>query len=107
MLKSEQGVFTLKTDNNAGLHPVKKTDWHPADIIAALHKKNTTLAAGSRAAGLRPSTLNNALVRPWPKGEWLIAEAIAVHPSEIWPERYYNPHTRQLIDRRSRIRVKK
>ncbi len=30
-------------------------DWHKADIIAALHKKGTSLAAESRA---RPETLN-------------------------------------------------
>lgn len=79
-------------------------DWHPADIIAALRKKGTTLAAQSRQAGLSSSTLANALSRPWPKGEWLIAEAINVHPAEIWPSRYYHPNTHQLIDRKRLIR---
>ncbi|MGK3143112.1 helix-turn-helix domain-containing protein [Pantoea sp. C2G6] len=79
-------------------------DWHPADIIAALHKRGMTLAALSRAAGLSSSTLANALTRPWPKGEWLIAEAINVHPSEIWPSRYYDPETHCLLDRKKRIR---
>ncbi|MDT3533027.1 helix-turn-helix domain-containing protein [Cronobacter sakazakii] len=37
------------------------TDWHPADIIAALRKKGTSLAALSRASGLGSSTLANAL----------------------------------------------
>ena len=63
--------------------------WHQADIIAGLRKKGTSLAALSRAAGLSSSTLANALIRPWPKGEFLIAEALGVHPSEIWPERYF------------------
>ncbi len=49
------------------------TDWHPADIVAALRKKGTSLAALSRASGLGSSTLANALTRPWPKGEYLIA----------------------------------
>ncbi len=66
------------------------TDWHPADIIAALRKKGTSLAALSRASGLSSSTLANALTRPWPKGEYLIAEALGVHPSVIWPSRYFN-----------------
>lgn len=79
-------------------------DWHPADIIAALRKKGTTLAAVSRKAGLSSSTLTNALTRPWPKGEWLIAEAIGVHPSEIWPSRYYDAESNQLIDRKKLIR---
>lgn len=63
--------------------------WHKADIIAGLRKKGTSLAALSRSAGLSSSTLANALIRPWPKGEFLIAEALEVHPSEIWPERYF------------------
>ncbi|ACT11609.1 helix-turn-helix domain-containing protein [Pectobacterium aroidearum] len=83
---------------------LRKQDWHPADIIAALRKKNTTLAAVSRAAGLSSSTLANALSRPWPKGEWLIADALNIHPSEIWPSRYYDPETNELIDRKKLIR---
>ncbi|WP_437608577.1 helix-turn-helix domain-containing protein [Erwinia sp. V71] len=79
-------------------------DWHPADIIAARKKKGTTLAAVSRQAGLSSSTLANALSRPWPKGEWLIAEIIGVHPAKIWPSRYYDRETQQLIDRRKLIR---
>ncbi|MBA4820889.1 helix-turn-helix domain-containing protein [Pantoea ananatis] len=79
-------------------------DWHPADIIAALRKRGTTLAALSRQSGLSSSTLANALSRPWPKGEWLIAEAINVHPSEIWPSRYYDPETHCLLDRKKRVR---
>ncbi|CAI0943615.1 helix-turn-helix transcriptional regulator [Serratia ficaria] len=81
-------------------------DWHPADIIAALRKKGTTLAAVSRRAGLSSSTLANALSRPWPKGEWLIAEELAIHPSEIWPSRYYDPHSDRLLDRKARIKPK-
>ncbi|MDR0805387.1 MAG: helix-turn-helix domain-containing protein [Enterobacteriaceae bacterium] len=73
-----------------------KEDWHSADIIAALRKQGTTLAALSRNSGLSSSTLANALVRPWPKGEWLIAEALGKHPSEIWPSRYYDPVTLKL-----------
>ncbi|MBG6243677.1 hypothetical protein CS369_00250 [Candidatus Symbiopectobacterium sp. 'North America'] len=65
-----------------------KQDWHPADIIAAIKRKGTSLAALSRASGLASSTLANALTRRWPKGELLIAQAINVSPEEIWPSRY-------------------
>ncbi|ANS40880.1 MULTISPECIES: helix-turn-helix domain-containing protein [Serratia] len=82
----------------------RNKDWHPADIIAALRKKGTTLAAVSRKAGLSSSTLANALSRPWPKGEWLIAEALDVHPAEIWPSRYFDPQTNDLLNRKARIR---
>ncbi|MBU9850160.1 MULTISPECIES: helix-turn-helix transcriptional regulator [Rahnella] len=66
------------------------TDWHQADIIAALRKRGTTLAAVSRSAGLSSSTLSNALSRSWPKGEKVIAQALEVHPSVIWPSRYFD-----------------
>ncbi|CNF87346.1 helix-turn-helix domain-containing protein [Yersinia enterocolitica] len=81
---------------------LRKSDWHPADIIAALRKKDTTLAAVS--PGLSSSTLANALTRPWPKGEWLIAECLEIHPSEIWPTRYFDSKTGALLDRKVRIR---
>ncbi|MEH6371607.1 helix-turn-helix transcriptional regulator [Pectobacterium carotovorum] len=69
---------------------MENNDWHPADIIASLRKKGTTLAAVSRKAGLASSTLANALTRHWPKGERLIAEALNKRPEEIWPSRYQN-----------------
>jgi len=66
-------------------------NWHPADIIAELHKRGTTLAALSRQSGLCSSTLSNALCRRWPRGEMLIAKALDMTPAEIWPTRYFHP----------------
>lgn len=66
-------------------------DWHPADIIAGLKKRGTTLSAVSREAGLASSTLANALNRHWPKGERLIAMALDTEPERIWPSRYDKP----------------
>lgn len=80
---------------------LRKSDWHPADIIAALRKRGTTLAAISEA-GLSSSTLANALSRPWPKGEWIIANFLGIHPSEIWPSRYYDPISGNLLERKVR-----
>lgn len=79
-----------------------KTDLHKADIIASIKKKGTSLAALSREAGLCSSTLANALERPWPKGELIIAEAIGMPPEEIWPSRYYKDG--ELMDRRLLMR---
>ena len=70
---------------------MRQPDWHSADIIAALKKQGTSLAAVSRRAGLASSTLANALTRRWPKGERLIAEALGVAPEHIWPSRYRKP----------------
>ncbi|EOW5646826.1 DNA-binding transcriptional regulator SfsB [Escherichia coli O84:H14] len=74
-------------------------DWHKADIIAAVHKKGTSLAALSRGVGLGSSTLANALTRSWPKGEKIISTAIGVGPWIIWPSRYHDPITHEFIDR--------
>ncbi|MDR8533032.1 helix-turn-helix domain-containing protein [Serratia nevei] len=63
-------------------------DWHRADVIAALRKKGTTLSKISRQAGYSSTTLANALARPWPKGESIIAKALEIKPEEIWPSRY-------------------
>jgi len=74
-------------------------DWHTADIIAGLRKKGTSLAAESRKAGLSSSTLANALTRPWPKGELIIARVLGIQPWVIWPSRYHDPLTGEFIDR--------
>lgn len=38
------------------------------------------MAAESRRNGLSSSTLANALSRPWPKGEMIIAKALGTDP---------------------------
>ncbi|EJG1803495.1 TPA: transcriptional regulator [Vibrio parahaemolyticus] len=63
-------------------------DLHRADIIAALKKKGISMSALSRQNGLASTTLANALDRPWPKGERIIANALDLEPSDIWPSRY-------------------
>lgn len=81
----------------------KKTDMHPADIVAAIKKRQTSLAELSRKMGLSSGTLANALKRPWPKGEFIIAAALGMHPSEIWPSRYYDKRG-QLLAREQLLR---
>lgn len=75
----------------------KRSDMHPADIIAAFKKRGISLAELSRRVGLSPGTLGNALKRPWPKGEFIIAGALGKHPSDIWPSRYYDKRGRLLL----------
>jgi Ner family transcriptional regulator len=82
---------------------MNRIDMHPADIIAQLKKRNSSLAALSRESGLSSSTLANALSRPWPKGEFLIANALGIDPSEIWPSRYFDREG-NLFDRKRLIR---
>lgn len=72
-------------------------DWHSADIIAALKKRGTSLAALSRKAGLASDTLANALNRPWPRGEKLIADALGTLPENIWPSRYFDSEGNPVV----------
>lgn len=67
---------------------VSCADWHRIDIVAALHKHGFTMRGLSVQAGLKPDTLKNALHRSYPKGERIIASALDVEPSRIWPSRY-------------------
>ncbi|TKF30751.1 transcriptional regulator [Vibrio kanaloae] len=64
------------------------SDWHRADIVAALKKRGLSVRQLSREAGLGENTLANALRSPWPKGEKIIAEAIGMKPDQLWPSRY-------------------
>ena len=84
----------------------KKQDMHSADIIAAIKKRKGSLAAVSREAGLSSGTLANALKKPWPKGEFIIAAALELHPSDIWPSRYFDAQgnllAREQLIRRER-----
>lgn len=66
----------------------KSVNMHRADIIAALRKKGLSLSKLGRDNNLSPYTLKNALDKPYPKAEKIIANAIGVDPKLIWPERY-------------------
>lgn len=67
---------------------VSPVDWHRADIVAALKRKGWSVASLSREMGLANSTLYTALIRPYPKGEQIIANALGMKPEEIWAKRY-------------------
>lgn len=74
-------------------------DWHRQEILAAIRKKKGSLSALSRESGLSPGTLANALTRPWPKGEMIIADAIGITPQEIWPSRFIDYRGFSIIRR--------
>lgn len=82
---------------NATPKKAGQSDWHPADVIAALRKRGITLSSLARAHGLAgSSSLSAALVRSLPKDEKRIADALGVHPKAIWPSRYNPDGTRKL-----------
>lgn len=71
-----------------------KTDWHPADVMAALRKtpERWTLRGLSLASGYSPNAVHEALNRPWPAVERIIADALGLEPWDIWPSRYDGDH---------------
>jgi len=68
--------------------PEPGSDWHPADVLAALKKRGRTLAGLSIAHGYHPTAAGKALRAPWPALEAIIAREIGVQPWDIWPSRY-------------------
>jgi Ner family transcriptional regulator len=67
---------------------LKNQDWHAADIVAAVRKTGNSLQRLSRTNNLADSTLGQALYRPYPKCERIIADYLQVKPQVIWPSRY-------------------
>jgi Ner family transcriptional regulator len=73
-----------------------KEDWHPADIIAALRKAGYTLSKLAFEHGLKDSSgLSKAMNMSFPLGEKRIADALKIHPKEIWPTRYEEDGSRK------------
>jgi len=64
------------------------SDWHPADVLAALKKRGHSLAGLSVANGYHPTAAGKALKRSWPAIEAIIAAALDLPPAAIWPSRY-------------------
>ncbi|WP_427500763.1 helix-turn-helix domain-containing protein [Methylomonas sp. MED-D] len=64
-------------------------DWLPPDVIAALHKAGWTMKALAAEHGLSTGTgLSKALTGSAPLSEKRIADALGLHPKDIWPSRY-------------------
>jgi len=81
-------------------------DWHPADVIAALRKRNISLR--QLAAQHQYSHIQRVLTSPWLAAEQIVAKALDKKPEEIWPSRYVNPEARQHAYRLTRkIKVSK
>lgn len=64
------------------------TDWHPADVVAAVRKAGISLRRLSIKRGYHAQSLQRALHKPWPRAERIIARALGLKPQQIWPSRY-------------------
>ncbi|OOH92171.1 DNA-binding protein [Pasteurellaceae bacterium 15-036681] len=58
------------------------------EIRGELMKIGKSLSQLGIDNGLAKTTVRNALDKPYPKGEQIIANAIGKTPQEIWPSRY-------------------
>lgn len=67
-------------------------DMHPADVIAALHKKGISLRQVAQANGY--AHISRVLHSRWLAAEQIVAKALDKKPEEIWPSRYLVPADR-------------
>ena len=74
--------------NTAQQVTAEPLDWHRADIIAAVKKRGLTIRALAEQANVHPTTIYGALIKPYPKSERVIADALGLKPEQIWPQRY-------------------
>jgi Ner family transcriptional regulator len=66
-----------------------RQDWHPADILAALHKQGITLKDLAALHGLSDSsTLSKAMLNSYPISERRLAEAAGVPVQVMFAARY-------------------
>lgn len=80
-------IETKKADLDAD---APAQDWHPSDVIAALHKAGWTMRALAKEHNLTSSsTLSRSLTQSYPASEKRIADALGLHPKDIWPSRYF------------------
>ena len=82
-------IMGMSTNSAARAQP----DWHPADVVAALRKRNTSLR--QLAIQNEYSHIQRVLTSPWLAAEQIVARALGTRPEEIWPSRYQDPAARQ------------
>lgn len=65
---------------------MQQTDWHPADVKAALEKKGVSLRQLAKEHGY--SHFQRVLTTHWWAVEQIVANALGKTAQEIWPSRY-------------------
>ena len=75
-------------------------DMHPADVIASLRKRGTSLRKIAIENGY--SHIQRVLTSPWLAAEQLVAKALDKRPEDLWPSRYLNPDDRMLAFKQTR-----
>lgn len=79
---------------------LSQEDMHPADVIAALRKRGTSLRKLAQENGY--SHIQRVLTSPWLAAEQMVAKALDTTPEALWPSRYRDPAARALAFRQTR-----
>lgn len=69
--------------------------WHRQDVVAAVKKRGSNMAALAVAHGYHRGTLLRSTYRRYPRAHALIAEFLGVSRHTIWPQ-FYGPDDRPL-----------
>ena len=85
---SKENWVHLMDEPRGGWQGDETTDWHPADVQAALKKRGRSLAGISTENGYHPTAAGKALKKSWPAMEKIIANELGREPRDIWPSRY-------------------
>jgi Ner family transcriptional regulator len=67
---------------------VPADDWPAPYVIAELRLRGLSLRKLSVANGLGPTRLSDVFRRHYPEGQEIIAAALGISPSTLWPSRY-------------------
>jgi Ner family transcriptional regulator len=62
-----------------------KINWHRADVVAAIHKRDTNLSELARKHGRSESALRVAITHPRKPSNEIIAAFLGKELHEIWP----------------------
>ena len=77
---------------------------HPADIKAAIEKRNQSLTSLARKHVYSQSAFSLAIRKPYPRAEKIIAQFLGISLHRLFPDRWHSDGTRliKLGLRRSR-----
>lgn len=64
--------------------PEKRRAW----IIYQVNLQGRSLSDIARTAGVNRQTLYHVFLKPYPRMEAIIADALGLTPAQLWPERY-------------------
>ena len=67
---------------------MKRKDWTPEKVKQALRDAGTTTCALAKKYGVSRQAMSITLRRSNTRGEARIADALGLHPMDIWPSRY-------------------